>query len=403
MNSIESLVNLASTSSVKTEGGVLSQAPAAQGDAAALNALRSLIAASPDEASQVPVFEASQQVSEMPQGANAGRPNLDISVSEQKVASLVNLPEGFAPQPVVMEAIRAYFSVPSPSPHSSQAAKGAEAVKISLPLESRLFLQTGQGAEAIPANLLPVLTEVRAALSSGLDQASGQTSLAGDWLVKLQALIKPETQPLIPPDTVPALGPDLVTGTVYAAQGKSGENLGLTDSANEDSIEDILPDEMHSSVPLNLGHAILQSLDSQSSVTSPPATSLVDPSVHVQRLEQVSALMAEMADRVLVTDPLHGQTQEVRIKLADHMIPDTEVRVWHGEGGQLRVEFETTSGYWARVLNEATPQLAQRLNDKLVLPEAALVSVSQQGGQPGDGRSRNRQSPWDLAATAQEP
>lgn len=153
--------------------------------------------------------------------------------------------------------------------------------------------------------------------------------------------------------------------------------------------------------PANLGQTILQSLGTQ----SVPVTANITPTeapVNADRVEQVSALMTEMADRVLVTDPLHGQTPEVRIKLADHVMPGTEVRVWREEGGQLRVEFDTTSGYWARVLNEASPLLTQRLSEKLHLPDAVQVQVHQQDGQPEDGRSRNRQNPWDLARQADD-
>ncbi len=146
-----------------------------------------------------------------------------------------------------------------------------------------------------------------------------------------------------------------------------------------------------------LGNAILQSLGSQSSTGGAAPLTGVDTTA---RIEQVSTLMSQMADRVLVTDPLHGQMPEVRIKLADSVMPGTEVRVWREEGGQLRVEFDTVSPYWARVLNEASPLLAQRLNERLQVAEPVQVTVQQQGGQPEDGRSRNRQSPWDLAQLA---
>lgn len=160
--------------------------------------------------------------------------------------------------------------------------------------------------------------------------------------------------------------------------------------------------EQPASEVLNLGQAILQSIGSHSQTSPTHATSEVNASVNVERLEQVSTLMTEMADRVLVTDPLHQQTPEVRIKLADHVMPGTEVRVWREDGGQLRVEFDTTSGYWARLLTEASPLLSQRLNERLNLPEAVQVNVHQQGGQPEDGRSRNRHTPWDLARQADD-
>jgi type III secretion system needle length determinant len=143
---------------------------------------------------------------------------------------------------------------------------------------------------------------------------------------------------------------------------------------------------------VTLGHSILQSLDSQSTAAaqvSGPATA--------ERIEHVSNLMNEMADRVLVTDPMHGQNAEVRIKIAENIMPGTEVRVWREDGGQLRVEFDTTNAYWARVLNDSTTQLSQRLSERLNLAEGAQVTVQHESGQPQDGRSRNRHTPWELA------
>lgn len=150
-----------------------------------------------------------------------------------------------------------------------------------------------------------------------------------------------------------------------------------------------------------LGHAILQSLGSQSAAAAEAATATTGPAT-AERIEQVSALMTQMADRVLVTDPLHGQTPEVRIKLAENIMPGTEVRVWRDDGGQLKVQFDTVSPYWARVLNEASPLLSQRLNERLQAAEPPVVTVREQGGQPEDGRSRNRNNPWDLIAQSNE-
>lgn len=155
----------------------------------------------------------------------------------------------------------------------------------------------------------------------------------------------------------------------------------------------------------NLGSTILQSLGHQST----PAASVqpndrTTPASAVARVSEVSNLITQMADRVLVTDPLHGQTQEVRIKIADSVMQDTEVRVWREDGGALRVEFDTTSAYWSRILHDASPLLSQRLNERLPPGTEAQVTVTvqQQGQQPEDGRSRNRQNPWELAQRAQE-
>lgn len=155
----------------------------------------------------------------------------------------------------------------------------------------------------------------------------------------------------------------------------------------------------------NLGSSILQSLGHQSTpASSVQASDKGAPAGAVERVTEVSNLITQMADRVLVTDPLHGQTQEVRIKIADNVMQDTEVRVWREDGGALRVEFDTASAYWSRILNDASPLLSQRLNERLPSGTEAQVTVTvqQQGQQPEDGRSRNRQNPWELAQQAQE-
>lgn len=155
----------------------------------------------------------------------------------------------------------------------------------------------------------------------------------------------------------------------------------------------------------SLGQSILQSLGAHSSAATASnvesATSVSGTST-LERVQQVSALMTEMADRVLVTDPVHGQTPEVRVKIADNLMPGTEVRVWRENGDELRVAFDTNSAYWARVLNDASPMLAQRLNDRLPLVAPPQIVVQQQGGQPEDGHSRNRQNPWEVAQDATE-
>lgn len=166
------------------------------------------------------------------------------------------------------------------------------------------------------------------------------------------------------------------------------------ESAKTDLRPDVTPAPEAPPETASLGQSILQSLDSQSSAA---AAATVGAPLTADRIEHVSSLMSQMADRVLVTDPLHGQVPEVRIKLADSIMPGTEVRMWREDGGQLRVEFDTVSPYWARVLNEASPLLSQRLNERLTQAENVQVTVNHQGEQPEDGRSRNRYTPWELA------
>jgi type III secretion system needle length determinant len=178
----------------------------------------------------------------------------------------------------------------------------------------------------------------------------------------------------------------------------------ILESLNQSATDDLAPTRTAQPEDMpSLGNAILQSLGSQSStpaVTSSQSTSST--TTVVDRIAEVSQMITQMADRVLVTDPLHGQVPEVRIKLADNVMDGTEVRVWREDGGQLRVEFETVSGHWARLLNEASPLLSQRLGERMPAGMGIQVTVQDHGQQPEDGRSRNRQTPWEVAQQANE-
>ena len=166
-------------------------------------------------------------------------------------------------------------------------------------------------------------------------------------------------------------------------------------SSNADTSSNTGTPSENSQAPVGLGAAILQSMSQQSQalnqLSSTASSSTTD------RIGQIESLMTQMADRVLVADPLHSSTPEVRVKLSDSIMPGTEVTVTRVDGGGLSVSFTTTTAEWASVLNQLAPQLAQRLNDRIQMPEPVLVSVQTSGGAPGDGRSRERHTPWDQA------
>lgn len=294
---------------------------------------------------------------------------------------------------LALEALRALMGTP-------ETAQPAFGVQVTLPetksqltpeLTDRLanLMQALVGDENVPPSLLPVLTSLRETLT----QSGGDLASDSEALEQIQALLtalkaEPAPSPLTISNTASA------TEALRKALEEAFVSNGAPQSVAADQGE--IPSGSEQTAPemVGLGQSILQSLDSQSAAA---ASAQVSGPATAERIEQVSSLMSEMADRVLVTDPLHGQNTEVRIKIAENIMPGTEVRVWREDGGQLRVEFDTTNAYWARVLNDSTTQLSQRLNERLNLPEGAQVTVQHDGGQPQDGRSRNRYTPWELA------
>ncbi len=292
-----------------------------------------------------------------------------------------------------LEALRALMGTP-------ETASPTFGVQVTLPevknqltpeLTDRLvnLMQALVSDENVPPSLLPVLTSLRETLT----QSGGDLASDSEALEQIQALLtalkaEPAQSPLTINNTASA------TEALRKALEEAFVSNGAPQSVAADQGE--IPSVSEQTAPemVGLGQSILQSLDSQSAAA---ASAQVSGPATAERIEQVSSLMNEMADRVLVTDPLHGQNTEVRIKIAENIMPGTEVRVWREDGGQLRVEFDTTNAYWARVLNDSTTQLSQRLNERLNLPEGAQVTVQHDGGQPQDGRSRNRYTPWELA------
>ncbi|MES2596707.1 MAG: type III secretion HpaP family protein [Verrucomicrobiota bacterium] len=265
--------------------------------------------------------------------------------------------------------------------------------KLTPELSERLasLMQNLLSDDSVPPSLVPVLNSLGDKLKAGADLAEDAEALA--QLQTLMNSLKAE----------PAQSPLTISNTPSAADAlrKALEDAFTTSSRNAAQVNVDRPDipavaELPVSDVVTLGHSILQSLDSQSTAAAAAAAQVSGPAT-ADRIEHVSNLMNEMADRVLVTDPLHGQNAEVRIKIAENIMPGTEVRVWREDGGQLRVEFDTTNAYWARVLNDSTTQLSQRLSERLNLPEGAQVTVQHESGQPQDGRSRNRHTPWELA------
>lgn len=370
----------------------------------------------------------------------------------------VTMPSMTGPDAAALEALRALMGGMVPQPQAlgtaaSSSSDSAAFLRPSAPLPA--LLEQLLQSDSLPPALIPLLTSLRSSLQKGAP-AHSDPALASEIktllreMMPAQAVFSKDTdlgQPFFQPaggipssTVVPPSATSLPTAatTVSGApaalldEGNSASSIGLPVDLPADvptlaqqllqmldeappngfggvarpSFEGLVDDEPSiTTTPdrpadtQNLGSAILQTLGHQ---PVPAAAQSNGQAGATERVTEVSNLITQMADRVLVTDPLHGQTQEVRIKIADNVMEGTEVRVWREDGGALHVEFDTTSAYWSRILNEASPLLSQRLNERLPSGTEAQVTVQQQGHQPEDGRSRNRQNPWELAQQALE-
>jgi type III secretion system needle length determinant len=374
MNSIESYSPPKATS-IDEDSSLV---PAALGsDAAALEALRALMGGA---ANQQPAFGVTLV---------DDKTKLTPELSERLASLMQNLLSDDS-DAAALEALRALMGGAA----NQQPAFGVTLVddktKLTPELSERLasLMQNLLSDDSAPPSLVPLLNSLGDKLKSGGDLANDAEALAQFQTLMNSLKAEPAQSPLTISNT-PSAADALRRALEDAFTSNSTRNAA---QAKVDRTDIPAVAELPISDVVTLGHSILQSLDSQSTAAaqvSGPATA--------ERIEHVSNLMNEMADRVLVTDPLHGQNAEVRIKIAENIMPGTEVRVWREDGGQLRVEFDTTNAYWARVLNDSTTQLSQRLSERLNLAEGAQVTVQHESGQPQDGRSRNRHTPWELA------
>lgn len=196
-----------------------------------------------------------------------------------------------------------------------------------------------------------------------------------------------------------------------------------TDGETPDS-----PDQQPASeMSETLGDEILQAFVAQSSsqpLTAAAPAPVSSPST-VDQTARIDAFVNQIVDRILVTDPVSGQNAQVHIKIADHILPGSEIRLWRGEGGQLNVNFATTSPQSAQVLADASQLLAQRLDERLHLSQPVVVTTNiamastsderlhlsqpvvvtgrtEGDGLPQDGRSRQYQSIYELLEAEQQ-
>lgn len=266
-------------------------------------------------------------------------------------------------------------------------------------------LSPGAGSNGTPASLTS-LTPTASKSSTPLP-ATASSPIAGTATPAAGSTSGNTVAPVVQVVLVPAATsvPNQTTPTTPSAAALLADSLVQSKSGSQSPSQqsDTNSSSDNSSGGGNLGNAILQSIAQQSAQAATANSSAAPSTSGADRVNQIESLMNEMADRVLVTDPLHAQSSQVSVKLADNIMPNTEVTVSRLDGGGLSVSFNTPNADWASVLNQIAPQLAQQLNERLQLAEPAIVTVQMQnsGGTPSDGRSRQRNTTQDQARNYQ--
>ena len=78
----------------------------------------------------------------------------------------------------------------------------------------------------------------------------------------------------------------------------------------------------------------------------------------------VGGLLEELASRLLVADPVHGQGREVRVAVKEQIFPGLEIRI-REEAGRLVVELSSPSPSDLALLRADAPAFGRRLGEKL--------------------------------------
>jgi hypothetical protein len=136
---------------------------------------------------------------------------------------------------------------------------------------------------------------------------------------------------------------------------------------------------------------MLQSLAQQGSSAAAPIEATADPAAMASRIEALRQSVADTVARVLVSDPLHDGSREVRLTLSREILPDTEVRLWR-QDNRIHVEFIGPPGVLDQTFGAGLPRLAEAIQQRQPQLEAPVVTIRGEGelGQPGDGRSRQQ-------------
>ena len=113
------------------------------------------------------------------------------------------------------------------------------------------------------------------------------------------------------------------------------------------------------------------------------------------------ARCGELVERILVSMPQDGGPQEVRLKLDQSWLPDTEVRIAL-TGSGLSVEFLSDHVDAQRFLMPNLSALRERLAEQTSQSVTVRMTEAENagrgaGGDTGDGRSRNRRNLYEEA------
>jgi hypothetical protein len=110
-------------------------------------------------------------------------------------------------------------------------------------------------------------------------------------------------------------------------------------------------------------------------------------------LPSAARLFAEVAGRLLVSDPLHGQGAEVRVAVKDEIFPGLEVRI-REEAGRLVVELASASAGDLALLRADAPAFTRRLAEKMGREvEVRLKLRTAEGEQDADGAASDEPEP----------
>ncbi len=105
---------------------------------------------------------------------------------------------------------------------------------------------------------------------------------------------------------------------------------------------------------------------------------------------------SELVDRILVSQPGADGSAEVRIRIDESWLADTEVRINRTDAGELSVEFLSDDPDSQRSLLPNLSSLRERLADRTGDSVSVRISESADAdANSGDGRSRNRRSIYD--------
>jgi type III secretion system needle length determinant len=125
---------------------------------------------------------------------------------------------------------------------------------------------------------------------------------------------------------------------------------------------------------------------------SPPATHQVQAQTSA---EPIPEHVRKMVERILVEVPGTSHKQEVRIRLNQDVLADTDIRIFR-EAGRLEIQFVTGSRESHDFLSPNLTSLKEALENRQGEPVSVSVQYTGEGASDqNQGRSRQRRAVWD--------